>query len=261
MIRWTLITVRLALAAGLILATGGATGLEALWISDGAPLGLRNDTLRLGVDASYPPLAVAYADGKLAGLEVDLAVEIATRLQVPLKLDNTDVAGGLDALAADRYDGLLAGLSSSPDLADRAVFSRPYFDDGPRLLARGGEPSSDPGGRRVGVELGSAADELARHRQRSGAHFSLVRFADPDGVLEGLRRGDADLALLDATSARLALARDRELRAAEQPFEPRPLELALRRPNRGLVFAINRALAMMEADGTLERLARRWLGA
>jgi ABC-type amino acid transport substrate-binding protein len=37
--------------------------------------------------------------------------------------------------------------------------------------------------------------------------------------------------------------------------------LALRRPNRGLVFGVNRALETMEADGTLERLARRWLGA
>jgi ABC-type amino acid transport substrate-binding protein len=261
MIRQTLLTVRLALTAGLILAVGGATSLEAVWVSGGAPLGLRNDTLRLGVDASYPPLAVAYADGKLEGLEIDLAVEIAARLQVSLKLDNTDVAGGLDALAANRYDGLLAGLSRSPDLADRAVFSRSYFDDGPRLLAGGGAPSNDPGGRRVGVELGSAADDLARHRQRTGAHFSLVHFADPASVLDGLQRGDADLALLDATSARLALARDRDLRAAELPFEPRPLELALRRPNRGLVFAINRALEAMEADGTLERLAHHWLGA
>ena len=261
MMRWTLLTIRLALVAGLILVTGGATGLEAQWISAGAPLGLRDNTLRLGVDASYPPLAVAYADGKLEGLEVDLAVEIAARLEVPLKLDNTDVAGGLDALAANRYDGLLAGLSSAPDLADRAVFSRAYFDDGPRLLAYGGEPGNDPVGRTVGVELGSAADELARQRQRTGAHFRLVQFADPGSVLDGLRRGDTDLALLDATSARLALARDRDLRAAGQPFEPRPLELALRRPNRGLVFAINRALETMEADGTLERLARRWLGA
>src|SRR5215212_9692023 len=240
MTRWTLLTVRLALAAGLILAAGGATCLEALWVSNGAPLGLRDETLRLGVDASYPPLAVAYADGQLEGLEIDLAVEVAARLQVALKLDNTDVAGGLDALAADRYDGLLAGLSSSPDLIDRAVFSRSYFDDGPRLLARGGEPSNDPGGRRVGVELGSAADELARHRQCTGAHFSLVQFADPASVLDALRRGDVDLALLDATSASRALARDVDLRAVHQPFEPRPLELALRRSNRGLVFAINR---------------------
>jgi ABC-type amino acid transport substrate-binding protein len=37
--------------------------------------------------------------------------------------------------------------------------------------------------------------------------------------------------------------------------------LALRRPNRGLVFAIDRALSAMEIDGTLEALARRWLGA
>jgi ABC-type amino acid transport substrate-binding protein len=256
--RWP-IALRLALTAVAILLSGGATGLEPLWFGGGAPLGLREGVLRLGVDASYPPLAAALPDGGLEGLEVDLARELARRLAVPLKLDNTDVGGGLDALAANRYDGLLAGLSPAPDLADRAAFSRPYLEDGPRLLARGQVPANDPGRQRIGVELGSVADELARERRRAGGQFELVQFDTPGDVLEGLRLGEVTLALLDATSARQALARDGALRAAGRPFEARPLALALRRTNRGLLFAINRQLDRMEADGTLEALARRWL--
>lgn len=251
--------VRWLVVGGCLLLCGGAAAPEASWWSVGAPLGLAAPKLRLGVDASYPPLAAVAPDGGLYGLEVELAGELATRLGVPLELSNTDVGGGLDALAAGRFDGLLAGLSRSPDLLERAVFSRPYFDDGPRLVRWSAGSALGP--ERLSVELGSAADRAARAQLRTGQRFELLREESFEAVLVSLRDRSADAALLDLATARRLVDSQPGLVMAPEVFEPRPLALALRRSNRGLEFAVDRALAEMAADGTLTRLARRWMGA
>jgi ABC-type amino acid transport substrate-binding protein len=250
--------VRGLVAAGLLLASGAASNLRADWRAAGAPLGLTEAGLRVGVDASYPPLAAAAPDGGLYGLEVDLVRELADRLNVPLELANTDVGGGLDALAAGRHDLLLAGLTSSADLLDRAAFSPAYFDDGPRLVARG-EPALRAD-RPLAVELGSAADEAAQRRLAAGESFELVRVRDFPALLAGLRSGEYESALLDLSSARQLQQHDAALHLAERPFESRPLAIAMRRSNRGLHFAVEAALADLQADGTLARLADRWFG-
>lgn len=253
-----LIAARLLLCSALLLVSGGANHLRADWMVAGAPLRLVEGRLRLAVDASYPPLALTAADGTLEGLEVDIARELARRLGVPLQLSVTDVGGGLDALIANRYDGILAGLSRSPDLEDRVAFSRPYFDDGPRIIARKSAATDALDGQRVAVELGSAADIAARRSLARGARFTLIHVPDPAAVIAALRLGAADAALLDPASARLAVRSDPTLRQASEPFEPRPLQIALRRANRGLVFAIDAALETMASDGTLDQLADRW---
>ena len=253
------VAVRWVLAAGCLLICGGAAAPRASWWSAGAPLGLSSSELRVGVDASYPPLAAVAPDGGLYGLEVELAGELAARLGVPLKLSNTDVGGGLDALAAGQFDGLLAGLARSPDLLDRAAFSRPYFDDGPRLVSW--SPGFELGGARLAVELGSAADLAARTRLRAGERFELQRAGSFEAVLASLLDRSSDAALLDLATAQRLVDSQPGLTLAPEPFESRPLAIALRRSNRGLKFAVDRALDEMAADGTLERLARRWMGA
>jgi ABC-type amino acid transport substrate-binding protein len=249
------------LVGSLILPAGGESNLAATWTTLGRPHGLTGGELRLGVDASYPPFAVAEMDGTLRGFEIDLAHEIARRLGTELRLTNTDVGGGLDALSANRFDGLLAGLSRAPELEDRVSFSRPYFDDGPRVVQLRTSAPGTLNGRRIGVELGSAADEVLWAQVRQGARLDVARFSDPAAVLEALHLSQIDVALLDATSARLAVARDGSLRVAPEPLASRPLALALRRSNRWLVQAVNQSLETMASDGALERLASRWLGA
>ena len=106
----------LAFAACLILAAGGS--LKASWVSAGRPLALPTGALRVGIDASYPPLAVALEGGELEGLEVDLARDLAQRLGVELELLNTDVGGGLFACTRDEAAYSVAAY-------DRELFDKP----------------------------------------------------------------------------------------------------------------------------------------
>jgi len=71
--------VLVAVAALVLLWTGGSAQPGALWWARGRPHGLHGP-LRVATDASYPPFATTTADGTLAGLEVDLAERLGERL-------------------------------------------------------------------------------------------------------------------------------------------------------------------------------------
>jgi ABC-type amino acid transport substrate-binding protein len=87
-------------------------------------------------------------------------------------------------------------------------------------------------------------------------------------ALAAVTTGEADAALVDHVSALAATAKT--LRVSEDPkgFElvivgdpvvEEPYAVAVHRGSPHLLRAINRALAEMQADGTLEALTARWL--
>src|SRR5262245_61249918 len=65
--------------------------------------------MRIGVDASYPPFAVATATD-LFGLDIDLGRALAERLDVPVRFVNMGFDGLYDSLKNDQVDVLLSAL-------------------------------------------------------------------------------------------------------------------------------------------------------
>lgn len=249
----------LAVAALALLWIRGSTQPEALWWARGRPHGLHGP-LRVATDASYPPFATTTADGTLAGLEVDLAKRLAERLGVRIVLTNTDVGSGLDALVADRFDAIIAGLAPAPELSRDVAFSRPYFEAGPVALVRADDSRlrrpGDLRGRLVGVELGA---EIAT-RAASAASGSPPRsVAELEDLLSALEAGEIDAAVVDRATALERTASHVHLRALDPPLASDPLVIAVARRSRDLLYAIDHALTAMEEDGTLAALERRWL--
>lgn len=246
-----------------LLASAGGTRPEVAWLRAGRPLGLETPELRVAVDASYPPLALVAPDGQLAGLEVDLARAIGAQLGVPVRLTNADVGGGLDALVAGKFDLVIAGLPYYAELTQDVAFSRPYLETGPVVVGGPSSPRLDDArslvGRRLAVEPGSMAAEVLDRLAARGIRPARAAVFDPEQALELLASGSVDGYVVDRITALEIVAARPDLRLAGPPLESQPSVVAVRRPKRGLLLAVNRALRRLRADGELERLEARWL--
>src|SRR5687768_15103924 len=62
----------------------------------------RRGTLRVGLDASFPPFEMMNADNQIVGLDVDIATALASALGVELEIVNIGFDGLYDALLARR---------------------------------------------------------------------------------------------------------------------------------------------------------------
>jgi polar amino acid transport system substrate-binding protein len=100
---------------------------------------LKRDKLIVGTYSTSPPLAYVDDDGKLVGLEIDMAHEIAKDLLGdPNKLEFVVLQsdGRFPAALSGKIDFGLCSTTITGDRAVRIAFTRPYLDTGGSVIAR-----------------------------------------------------------------------------------------------------------------------------
>src|SRR5260370_38920968 len=84
--------------------------------------------LRTGVDGTFAPHAMPILSGGIQGFNVDLANEIAKRLNRRIEIDATQFSGLIPALQAGTYDFLAAPGTVTNARADNLLFTQGYLN-------------------------------------------------------------------------------------------------------------------------------------
>lgn len=217
--------------------------------------------MRVGVDASYAPFAVATAEG-MFGIDIDLAHALADEIGIPVRFVNLGFDGLYDALRTDQVDVLISALIIDPTRRDAVAYSHPYFNAGLVLVSeRSGEVSAmeDLPGHSLAVEFGSQGQTEAERWLRRLRPFEILPYELPEYALDAARLGEADAALVENVTARLYLRdyTDWQPRLTEVTVVPFAVATRADRPDRAA--AIDATLWTLMADGTLEDIIKRHL--
>ena len=149
--------------------------------------------LRAGINYGNAVLATRDATGELRGVHVDLARELARRLDVALALEGHPAAGDLvDGLIAGRLD--IALLSTEPSRARDIVFSPAYLEIDATYLVPPGSPcrtaaDADRAGARLAIAAKSVYEFFLRDHLR---HARLVAAPSTHAAFELFEREKLD---------------------------------------------------------------------
>jgi polar amino acid transport system substrate-binding protein len=235
-------------------ATIAGAGLDPVWAGARA-----RGTLRVAVDYGFYPFTDIQND-EPRGYDIDLARAVAAKLGLRAEFVGSGLDSMYDDLVAGKADMAASALPYAPEQSWRVRFSEFYFNAGQVLVTPELSPISaeaDLRGRRVAVALGSDADAYARAlRARVPGIVVQPLYDTPADALLALRRGAADAAIVDNTSA-LVDFRDPGLHiAAALTLEPYVLVVAA--PAFQLQGEVNRALDELRREGFFEALGERW---
>lgn len=218
--------------------------------------------LRVGLDPTYPPFAVA-TENDLYGFDVDLARALADDLGLQVQFAYFGYDGLYDALGAGQADVLISALVVAENRTRDFAYSEPYFNAGQMLVVPDGsgiEEMGDLRGRTLGVELGSEGHVLGLEWGRQVAGLELVPFSTPEEAVAAAEQGTVSATLLDHINARLFLAQHPTgLHLASIPITVEPYALVVRAQDDQLLENLNRSLEHLLATGVVDEIAQRWL--
>ncbi len=85
------------------------------------------DTLRVGMDLSYPPFETRDTEGDPEGISVDVAYELGEYLDRDVEIVNLTFSSLIPALNAGDIDIIIASMSVTAEREESIDFTTPYF--------------------------------------------------------------------------------------------------------------------------------------
>lgn len=251
--------------------------------------------VRLGSDGLYPPYNYKDANGQQIGYEVDLAIDLCQRVKVSCEWTFQSFDGLIPALNEDRFDVLMASLGITASREKAIDFSIQYYA-GPHLFVAAADADFAKAQKSAGVKLrleklddaGKSVYEQLR-KSLAGKNIGVERGAKyvdflkqwfpevtvrqydkSEAIYLDLQAGRIDAAFEGHSSINAFLKNQKKEGKGEEflPFGPEFWADALGRgvalgfakgKNADLRKAFNRAIYDATEDGTISRLALKWM--
>lgn len=168
-------------------------------LADALPDDIRKAGVLKVATSLTPPISFHDDDGKLIGIDADLASAFGIILGVDVEM--TDVGGGphiVPAILSGRFDMTISGINDDPEL-QKQVDVIDYMYDGTTIMVVQGNPlgvasMNDLCGKRVAVPVGTFQNRLAQKHsdEECEVPMNIMSLPKMPDVLQAIRTGRAD---------------------------------------------------------------------
>jgi arginine/ornithine transport system substrate-binding protein len=222
--------------------------------------------VRVGVEGNYPPFSKMGADGKLAGFDIDIALALCARMKAECTLVQQEWDGMMPALAAKKFDMIVASMTISDERKKAADFSDPYYDVPSRWVAKAGTfkdhlAASFKGKKIIVLRNSPRAKHVADNYKDSAV---LLVTKETDVYLE-LAAGRGDIGFGSSVVSADAFLKTPQGKGFAQVGPTVRLDgggggvgIAFRKGGDALRLKVNDALKSIKADGSYKKLADKY---
>ncbi|WP_237204730.1 ABC transporter substrate-binding protein [Rothia nasimurium] len=244
-------------AAALMLTACGSSGTGATTES-GVSL-VSEGKLTVCTNPPYAPFEYE-ENGKIVGLDADIAAAIASDLGVEAEMFTTSFEGiqsGV-ALSSNQCDIALSGITVTDERKTVMNFTDSYVDDNLAILVPAGsdiKSDADLTGRNIGVQQATSGEKYA---QDAGAN--TVQYEDNGLLLQAVQTGQVDAIVGNITVLSEMLTSDSSLSVVQEIETGEQIAGAVATENTALLDSANATLQKMEEDGRLADLREKYLG-
>ncbi|GAA3139965.1 basic amino acid ABC transporter substrate-binding protein [Streptomyces rameus] len=212
----------------------------------------------------YPPFQ-SDVDGKVQGFDVSLIDLVAKNLGVKQQILDTPFENFKTGafLNSGQCDLAAAGMTITPERAKNVDFSDPYFEATQAVLVdkkSGVNSLADvkAKGKKLGAQAQTTGEDYVR-----GKGYDPISFESSDAVLNGLRTGQVQAVVIDYPVVQGWLkdkANADKFKIVDNLKTGEQYGFTVKKGNKALLDAINKALKDAKADGTYKKIYEKWIG-
>ena len=217
-------------------------------------------TLTMATNAYFPPYE--YYDGQdVIGIDADIAQAIADKLGLKLKIEDMEFDSIITAVSTGKADLGLAGMTVTTDRQKNVDFSDSYATGIQSVIVK--EDSTitkidDLQGKKIGVQLSTTGDIYATD---DFGKDSVVQYNKGNDAVMALTQGQVDAVIIDNEPAKSYVAANKGLKILDTEYATENYAACIAKDNTGLTKAVNKALAELKADGTLQKIVDKYIKA
>ncbi|WP_028456573.1 basic amino acid ABC transporter substrate-binding protein [Chitinilyticum litopenaei] len=238
-----------ALAGGLMLASGAQAA----------------KVYQVGTDAAYAPFESVNEKKEVVGFDIEVLSAIAAKAGIEVKFINTPWEGIFATLANGERDIVISAVTITPERRQTMDFSEPYFE-AKQLIAVG--PNSkiskfaDLKTLKVGVQTGTTGDEVVQKLQGKTS-ANIKRYESTPLALKELLNGGVDAVVADNGVVVNFIANNKGSKLKtidDSSFAKEYYGIAVKKGNKDLLAKLNKGLAAIKADGTYDKIYKKYFG-
>jgi len=225
-------------------------------------------TLRFGVDPTFPPFESKASDGSLQGFDIDLGNAICAQAKVTCKWVQIGFDGSIPALQAKKFDAILSAMSMTEKRREQVAFSDMLYVTPSALITPADSALTDDiatlRGKNIGVAQGTIQETYAQ-TYWAPKGVSVVSYPNQMEIYPDLVAGRLDGTLANAVSADQGFLNTAEgkkyvnkVTLTDTAVLGNGVGIGLRKDDEVNRKLINTALAELHRNGTYDRLAQKY---
>ena len=223
---------------------------------------VKDGTLTVGISPDYPPFE-NIENGEIVGFEPDLAAALGEKLGLKVEFASLNFDSILTAVDADtQIDCGISGFSIDSERAKLVDFSTSYFVDDLAIatMKDGGYADAESlkaAGVKIAVQSGTTGESYV---QENFSDAEAVAFTNSNDCFAAMAAGKVDAVCTNAAVVSSMVNNSYTDAAVIANYATgEEYGVAVAKSNPELLAAINKALAELSADGTLDKISSKWL--
>ena len=221
----------------------------------------------IGLDDTFAPMGFKNEKGEIVGFDIDLAKEVAKRLNIEVEFKSINWDSKILDLNSGSIDLIWNGLTITPERTEETAMSKPYMSNNQSIVVRANSNikiKSDLNGKIVGVQNQSSGEETV---VKSGANKDFKEFkgyAQYDQAFMDLDSGRIEAIVVDEMFAKYIKNTKEDqsgkllYTSLEDNFGLEYFGIAAKKENTKLIDAIDKTIEEMKSDGTYKEIFSRW---
>ena len=222
----------------------------------------KSKTFRIATDTTFSPFEFEDVDGNFTGIDVELLHAISEDQGFTFELQSLGFDAAVTALESGQADGVIAGMSITPDRQAKFDFSDPYFNSG-IVMAVAKDSSVDSyeklQGRTVAVKNGTEGAAFAESIADTYG-FTITVFDDSSSMYQDVLSGSSAACFEDYPVIGYAISQGMKIQMVGEKQAGNSYGFAVKKgQNEELLNYFNEGLRNLKENGIYQEILDRYI--
>jgi len=217
--------------------------------------------LVMGTNATFPPYEFVDDNGKIVGIDAEIAEAVAEKLGMELEIKDMEFDSLLTAVQSKTIDVALAGMTVTDERKLAVNFSDTYATGVQVIIVNENsdiKTVDDLTGKKIGVQTGTTGDIYCTDEF---GQENVKQYQNGALAVAALKNDQVDCVVIDNEPAKNFVKANAGLKILETEYAVEDYAAAISKENTELLEDFNKALSELKEDGTIDRIIKKYIPA